>query len=926
MAMPDTVARTTKLTLFEVLRAEAEVATERRLQRLRDRTQPRAAPGPLACDGRAGAASPQVAEPLVAKKSLAAEEMAEWIVEVAPLREGESPVLDDFDQPVPCMSSRREIVGLSLSGGGVRSAAFCLGVLQGLDAVVPDDSRPQILDAVDYLSTVSGGGYMGGSLVAGTLQTGGKFPFTSKFDQMETPATQHLRDYSNYLAPSGGLDWVVGAVVLLRGLLINAMLIFGLVFVASFSTVLIYRSEQHLGSDWVPGLRWIAVPFLWTGIVFMLFIVLQLPIVAKIIGLSPSRTAPLESRERMSRTLAYMLLGVGIVLVLDLQSFVLKGLFDAVHLKACRPSVDAGHIPSCRALMEQTGWIGRALSRAGLGSGPPWGSLAAGVAALGAFGTKLVKVASATSSDRSWAGFLKHWSSRIVVAVGSLVVPLAIWAVYLSLCFAAIQAHHAAPGSGGWAVGSDGHWSPGWTELTIAYGTIGIVFLAACFFVPTNANSLHDYYRDRLSRAFLWTKPATPGAAAGARPDQFKLSDLIPASFGGTGAWPGARFTAPYLIVNTAVNLEGSKYANRRGRNADSFTFSALYSGSAATGYAATSALQVEDPHLDLATAMAISGAAASANMGASTIRPLTFSLAVLNVRLGYWLPNPGRLSDWTKSWIERSWPVSFTREAAGQLDEKRPLVYLTDGGHFDNLGIYELLKRRCKVIITADAEADPPMNFESLVRLERCARIDLGIRIDLPWEDLRRWSRRITVDEPHGPKDDPVACIGPHVAIGRIQYTDDDLGVLVYIKACITGDENDLIRDYRRRNPDFPHETTIDQFFTEEQFEVYRALGFHATNSFFSGQDRFGFKPSHADTAWTDLVRNALKRLNIPQDAVTRIMARQVPKQATNRPGGADGDDGRRPEVRSDVSTEPPSSTCGQRAPTVPVSDQVSV
>ena len=100
-------------------------------------------------------------------------------------------------------------------------------------------------------------------------------------------------------------------------------------------------------------------------------------------------------------------------------------------------------------------------------------------------------------------------------------------------------------------------------------------------------------------------------------------------------------------------------------------------------------------------------------------------------------------------------------------------------------------------------------MNFEALIRLERCARIDLGVRIDLPWEDLRRWSLGITVDDPHGPKDDPAACIGPHVAVGKIKYTDEDFGVLIYIKSCITGDENDLVRDYRRRNPDFPHETT---------------------------------------------------------------------------------------------------------------------
>ena len=888
MASPDkSAAPVGKVEFFDVVVAEAKVVTSRR----------RRFGGLGETDG-----------------------LSPWDVRVDQLKDEQGHlIVDGRGERVPCTQSERSLVGLSFSGGGVRSASFCLGVLQGLDAVVPDDAKPQVLDAVDYVSTVSGGGYIGTSLVAAMTQESHGFPFTSKLDQMETLGTQHLRDFSSYLAPSRGLDYVVSGVVLLRGLLINALLVFGIVFVFSAATVLFNPDEGRLGGAWIPLLGWVSAPFVWTGIAFAVFILLQLPVVAKRIGFAPSPSASLDERERIGKRLAYLLLALGAVTVLDVQSFVLKGMFDAVHLGQCRVADASGHLHACPGLAEQTGWLGRALSRIGLGSGAPWGSLTAAVAALGVFGSKLVKVASATFGDQSWSGLLKHWGSRIAVALGSLIVPLALWAVYLSLCFAAIQCREwpAAPACCNpfrppnlpiWA------WRLGQHGLMIAYGALGGAFLIACLFIPTNANSLHGYYRDRLSRAFLWNdetlKAEAEMGALGGRglrarlktalqwiraafakgrsaepqhpptgPDATKLSQLLPGVADPKEKRPGASRSAPYLVINTAVNLEGSKYANRRGRNAESFTFSPLHSGSSATGYVATSELEKVDPHLDLATAMAISGAAASANMGASTIRPLTFSLAVLNVRLGYWLPNPRRLAGPTTTFDRwrRLWPVSFALEAMGRLSEETPLVYLTDGGHFDNLGIYELLKRRCKIIVTADAEADPPMNFESLIRLERCARIDLGVRIDLPWEDLRRWSRKITVDDPHGPDDDPAACVGPHVALGRILYTDDDIGVLIYIKSCISGDENDLIRDYRRRNPDFPHETTLDQFFTEEQFEVYRALGFHATHSFFTGRDRFGFRPSHADRKWTALVRRALTRLNIPDEAVDTITARQA-------------------------------------------------
>ena len=138
-------------------------------------------------------------------------------------------------------------------------------------------------------------------------------------------------------------------------------------------------------------------------------------------------------------------------------------------------------------------------------------------------------------------------------------------------------------------------------------------------------------------------------------------------------------------------------------------------------------------------------------------------------------------------------------------------------------------------------------MSFGSLVKLERYARIDFGLRIELPWAELRDVSRQASAEvRESGGKPPSEAPHGPHCALGTIYYPrktpheaeGDSTGVLLYIKSSFTGDENDYVVDYKRRNPDFPHETTLDQLFTEEQFEAYRALGFHAVHSAFNGDD----------------------------------------------------------------------------------------
>lgn len=397
--------------------------------------------------------------------------------------------------------------------------------------------------------------------------------------------------------------------------------------------------------------------------------------------------------------------------------------------------------------------------------------------------------------------------------------------------------------------GNDVNW-----PMALLYLIAAVILFSLSWILGPNANSLHRLYRDRLSKAFLFNprfyadgepsrnEPSLDQGRDFLPLDEEKLSDLLYPTVYSAAAGPGGqadtgekspnrRLVSPYHIVNAALNIQGSDFANRRGRNADFFMFSPLHVGSEATGYADAEAY----PTLDLATVMAISGAAASSNMGSGSIKPLTPTLALLNVRLGYWLKNPRYVASQTKP-QHHSTPLFLWSEISGRLYENADAVYLTDGGHIENLGVYELLRRRCRVIIAVDAEADAPMNFSSLVTLQRYARIDLGIIIDLPWTPIRDTTRewmKCSAGKPSNPP--PRLSAGPHVAIGTIDYGGGETGYLVYVKSSLSGDENDYIRDYARRNETFPHETTGDQFFSEEQFEVYRALGFHMAHNFLS-------------------------------------------------------------------------------------------
>jgi hypothetical protein len=282
---------------------------------------------------------------------------------------------------------------------------------------------------------------------------------------------------------------------------------------------------------------------------------------------------------------------------------------------------------------------------------------------------------------------------------------------------------------------------------------------------------------------------------------------------------------APYHLVNAAANLPSSREPNLRGRDSDFFVFSRDFCGGPICGYIPTKVVEELDPHVDLGSAMAISAAAASSNMGVKTLRQYRFIMTLLNVRLGYWLRNP--MFSERRAWNTPG-PQYLFREMAGWMHERSGYINLSDGGHIENLALYELLRRRCKFIVVVDAGMEPDMVCADLMLAQRYAQIDFGVQFDLDVGDLaldtRRHSRAYGV-------------------FGKIQYKprreDDEGGVgwMIYIKLACTGGEPGYVVDYRRQNPDFPHQTTADQIYDEAQFEAYRRLGEIAAESLFRGE-----------------------------------------------------------------------------------------
>jgi hypothetical protein len=625
--------------------------------------------------------------------------------------------------------AKEHAVGLTLSGGGIRSATLSLGVLIAL-------ARRDLLPQFDYVSTVSGGGYLGSFLTAflnspGNGQIGlqsNELPFRREGGEAE--ALRHIRHHSKYLASGRISDRLRMIAAQLYGMVLNGV---GVMFLAAIFAMV----EQYLRATKLPY-------HVWPDAIAVVSILLVIwAFIALVLGRSGQRNQKIAD--------------MGLVYI----GTALCTLLAWVGLQKCHDWVD---------------WFERQHH---------WPVLSAKqlLAILGA-------IPLISSAFAGVAGKILDRVKLILGILSTVAAPLFFFGIYLLL----YNGMESTP-----PVFTIGSFPVTWIHISMV--VLAIVYFAL---IDVNVTSPHRHYRKKLAEAYLIQPAKNP------KPRQ-PFDEAVELKLSKANSPRG-----PYQLINAALNVPASKNPAMQGRLTDFFVFSCAFCGSPLTGYKPTTEWENKDGHLDLGTAMAISGAAAAPQMGLGTRRRLSFWLALLNVRLGYWVRNPAKHTRFPFSapglWF-------LLKEMLGWMDERASWIYVSDGGHIENLGVYELLRRRCKYIVAIDGEQDQRMTFGALTTLQRLAAIDLGVKIDINLDDLRLNEQGLSRS---------------HFRFARIQYPDKQYGYLLYVKSSLTGNEGEFLRRYRIDDPAFPHDPTSDQFFSEAQFEAYRSLGEHIGDKLF--------------------------------------------------------------------------------------------
>ncbi len=775
---------------------------------------------------------------------------------------------------------------LCFSGGGIRSATFNLGVIQGL-------AQKGLLDKFDYISTVSGGGYIGGWLSAWVKRhkdgmAGVIKELSDAGDaKIEPDQVSHLRAFSNYLSPRLGLftadTWTLIA-TFLRNMLLNWMILLPMI-----AAVLMLPRFFAAAAFLTHPPAYLSGLVLWggflLGVAAVFYVGLDLPSIGKywhsqytflscyllpLILTSILLTvywAWIREAGKYFSLLTFILFAVGIHTTGWLLSLLFQTSFGKLNLSKAAVSVVVAGMTgiaggtfaywAANELFFNTGanaelyvcfapaglmtvllltgvifvglmskvtydedreWWARSTAwmliftmlwiiiSALVAFGPVFllspalpvyvrGTIASFGGVLGIIGAII-----GYSSTVSLGGMNEGKKPLLKKAV-MIVLPLTFIVVILTMLSSAttwILKDFALP------LDAADHLSifrsSDLYKLCIVFGYLVGAALVPGFFIHVNKFSLHAMYRNRLIRAYLGASnpDRKPHPFTGFdETDNVYMKDLP---------------KVPLHVVNTTLNLVERPRLAWQQRKAESFTITRLHVGNARLGYRTSNEYGggLRSP-VSLGTAIAISGAAASPNMGYHSSRLVTFLMALFNVRLGWWLGNPAN-----KAWKNKGprfsvWPL--IAETFGLTNDKSRYVYLSDGGHFENLGLYEMVLRRCRFIIVSDVSCDKNAAFYDLGNAIRKIRVDLGIQIDINLESI--------------------ICGKKHCAIGTIQYKSADgkdvpNGHLICIKPCLCGKEPPDILNYSKANKDFPHQATSDQWFDESQFESYRMLGLH--------------------------------------------------------------------------------------------------
>ncbi|HEX2063956.1 MAG TPA: hypothetical protein VHE80_06010, partial [Acidimicrobiales bacterium] len=690
----------------------------------------------------------------------------------------------DVDEPA--------LLGVSFSGGGIRSASFSLGALQVLEET--PSGGTSLFRRARWVTSVSGGGYLAGARQM-LARLGVATPFEAGSAEVD-----HVRRHGRYLADSP-VEWVTAVARAVAGLVLNLAVLWLMMFVAARPVGWLHANIWSQ-SEIEANARPLSDPALWSivglpagaAVALVLLAVLARPRTDAAVPFSPGGLLWWSAGILAVAAVAAAGIAILVPVADELAADVLKVGEGAAR---AREAAAAGGVGLLTALMTvaQT----KAPSRSTF---ERWLRLGGG--------------GDAGADQRGGprpARFPRL--GRVARALGGVLLAAAV-----ALLFAGLVQDAARAG-----VRQDTELFrlveiPDWGAALAAAG----VLLALHLLADQTSWSLHPLYKRRLATAFaLGPVPGgvdeLPYDQPTALPD---MADPVPGQ--------------PELVVCAAANVSGPRLAPP-GRRAVSFTFGHEWAGGPQVRYVRTTALcEALRPSLagdtTLLAAMAVSGAAFASAMGRHSKGALNSVLAAANLRLGVWVPSPDHaaaVAQRTAGRVRTRSLAYLLREVFGRYDPGAPLLYLTDGGHYENLGLVELLRRRCRVMACFDASGGPGTLIEAM----RLAYEELGVTIKFPpgaLDSVRsRAEARSTARDPNAPMDTLTArTASADVIVGTVSYRQPPEGVLVYCRAVLTRQTPDEVRFYAAENPRFPNDPTGDQWFDADQLDNYLVLGRH--------------------------------------------------------------------------------------------------
>ncbi|MEL6104891.1 MAG: GMC oxidoreductase [Planctomycetota bacterium] len=810
-----------------------------------------------------------------------------------------------------------DVTGLAISGGGIRSATFSLGILQAMAA-------GKWLRRVDFLSTVSGGGYIGSFLGRAFDRSradslAGPKGVTSRTttEQVEaeltdpdSPWINWLRKHGNYIAPNGNRDWRLGIATYLRNLL-SVHFVIGALMLAVFGAANLIRyglfdpGTAGLGlvmlesGDLPLGylLRALLGPFFspW----FLLFeLLLLFLVVPKIIGYWVVSQDRHERFHWVSLSLLF-LVGGGLLFLGVNEGLAPQPLAVGLAIFACFVPVEmawrrgdvreqavgsggteARRLRTRNYLTHDLGlvllFVGVALLFAfvdTLGHGLQQWVVAENMTYAAAFASIGAAVVAITPVLRMAAGLFASQSPttappstlRRIFKSKGIAIAMATVFLIIPLVIYSFAAHVVFEGGDALFAG---------LLATIAAITVTLILRWPLAVPFVNRSSLSQLYSARLARAFLGASNPLRQRPDGANitevldgDDVASIRDYQPHHAGG-----------PLHLINVVVNqtIDFSSLGASMDRQGEVMAVSSVglsvgqkwhslwrdsHQGHSSVpgrarlepaGHAAGNAhpLLTESGSptdhaetLSLRQWIGISGAAIGPGRGQNTALGTALLFGLANLRTGYWW-NSG-ITEWAREGFPR---LTFLRRALALLPNFfltqslllgewiarfagpwRQFWNLSDGGFAENIGAYELIRRRVPRIIVCDGSGDPTYNFESFGESIRKVRIDFDANVTpfsekdfvnhVP-QELHQF-----IGQPDQLRD---AQSRKHAALYWVEYATGRRSVMLYLKASMSGDETDDIQHYHSAHPEFPHEATGDQVFDEAQWESYRKLGQH--------------------------------------------------------------------------------------------------